>query len=299
MGVTRPFLLFLISVSAVSAQSVRVYSEFERIDPFGNIVPADRAEEPREILSPAIVRNGWTSFQVAVSLPQDRSCKLFLGQNPDHAVRAEMYKTVFVRVGEQWIPDGLEPLSAPEDGPVGEAPAQVAGQTTVVYWMDLWADRAAPVRRTRLEVQLNCGDEWTIYPMELRIQAARVPAQAGALEPVGDAATASSDSARGPLRSYLCGGAVAGKGDDASGPATIRRMIRRNARQDAAIARSLENGEGRPAVAGVLLAAMGVQDRAAWCAAPSTASAELGAEWYLRVRDALYRAAGHAVTGAK
>ena len=284
-------------MSALSAQSVRVYSEFERIDPFGNIVPADRAEEPREILSPAVVRNGWTSFQVAVSLPQDRSCKLFLGQNPDNAVRAEMYKAVFVRVGEQWIPDGLEPLSAPENGPVGEAPSQVPGQSTVVYWMDLWADRGAPVRRTRLEVQLNCGDEWTIYPLELRIQAARVPAQAGALEAVGGVAAASSDSARGPLRSYLCGGDPGGS--DAGGPATIRRMIRRNARQDAAIARSLEAGEGRPAVVGEMLTAVGARDRAAWCASPTAAAGELGAEWYLRVRDALYRSAGHAVSGAK
>ena len=50
-----------------AAQTVTVYSEFTRIDPFGDVVRADPgAKPPREILSPAIPRNAVSSFHIVV-----------------------------------------------------------------------------------------------------------------------------------------------------------------------------------------------------------------------------------------
>jgi hypothetical protein len=280
--------LFLIPAVSALAQSVRVYSEFQRIDPFGNIIAADRAEEPREILSPALARNAWTSFQVALGVPAGGTPKLYIGQNPENSVKVELYKAVFVKSGESWIPNGLAPVSIAGDGLVAGVAPQVPGQTTLVYWLDLWVDNDAPVWRTRLEVQFNAGDHWIIYPMELRVQTARVPEPSGRLEAVAPVEAPSSDSARATLGAYVCGAGSAGD----EGPLTIRRMIRRNARQDIAIARSLEPGLGKAAVLTELLNGIGARDRSAWCKAPG-GPAQLGAEWYLRVRDFLYRMANH------
>ena len=49
-------------------------------------------EAPREILSPAVVRNGFTSFQVVVEAPAEAKWWLFVGQNPENSVKLTMYR---------------------------------------------------------------------------------------------------------------------------------------------------------------------------------------------------------------
>ena len=51
------------------AQDISVYSEFERFDPFGQPVAQDRDMQRRELLSPAVPRNGHVSFHVVVTAP--------------------------------------------------------------------------------------------------------------------------------------------------------------------------------------------------------------------------------------
>jgi hypothetical protein len=46
------------------SQTLNVYSEFARIDMNGAVTAPDN---PREILSPMLVRNGFTSFQVVIA----------------------------------------------------------------------------------------------------------------------------------------------------------------------------------------------------------------------------------------
>src|ERR1041385_4727377 len=84
----RAVLLFagLLAAAFLRAQSVEVYSEFQRPDPLGAIVAADRAESPREILSPAVARNGFASFHIAVSVPLQTNYFLYVVTNP---VRSE------------------------------------------------------------------------------------------------------------------------------------------------------------------------------------------------------------------
>src|SRR5512140_3609844 len=101
--------LLLVFTGLSLAQTVRLYSEFERIDPFGNVVAAARAEAPREILSPARARNAWTTFQVLVE-PADQPFALFVAQNPERSVEVKLYRPVFQKLGEEWVPDGLEPV---------------------------------------------------------------------------------------------------------------------------------------------------------------------------------------------
>jgi hypothetical protein len=145
--------LALICVCApLIAQSVRVYSEFAQINEKGEITAPT---QPREILSPAIVRNGFTSFQIVVQVESGTPYWLYVGQNPEDAVRVTVYRESVEK---------LEPIVLPYEG-----------KSTEVFWMDLWADRDAPVRRIKVEPQLNIGHDWVEYPMEVRVMDAVVP----------------------------------------------------------------------------------------------------------------------------
>jgi hypothetical protein len=288
--------LLLAFTSVALPESLRVYTEFERIDPFGNVIAADKAQAPREVLSPALARNAWTTFQVVVE-PAGQPYTLFIAQNPERSVEVKLYRASFVRQGEAWVPDRLDPVTLAESGAAGAIEPQVPGQKVLIYWMDVWVRADAPVGRSRLELQLAMDDRWTIYPMEVRVQSARPlrqPAASGV--PVGQPAIGapSSAAALAVMRAYVCG---AGAPVTEEPPSTIRGLIRRNALQDQSLARSLEHAIGRAGVARGMLAAIGARDPASWCRDPKTPP-ELGAEWYLRVRDYLYKAASQAAEAA-
>src|ERR1700743_2021236 len=107
-------LAWTICAGAACAQSLKVYSEFARINERGIVLaPAI----PREILSPAVVRNGFTSFQVVVKVAPETEYWLYVGENPERALKVTVYREV----------DGkLEKISLP-----------FAGKSPQIFWMDL------------------------------------------------------------------------------------------------------------------------------------------------------------------
>lgn len=280
----------LLLAGAACAQPMKVYTEFQRIDPFGNVIPADRAETPREVLSPALARNAWASYFVVLRPPAGGGWYAYVAQNPENAVEVRAYRPVYEKHGELWIPDALEPLPISESRLPDMAP-QVPGQTIIPVWLELYVAPGAQVRRTRLEIQLHMGDHWVIYPMELRIQQARVPDTGSGQEQVAAVERPASATAEGPLRDYLCGSRPAANGSARDGaPATIRSAILRNARQDEALARVLEGLIGRETVLADIASRTPVRDPFRFCKS-FTPPADRGAEWYQSVRDYLYRTA--------
>lgn len=275
-------------VGAAWSQPVqlRIYSEFQRVDPFGRILAADRAERPREILSPAVARNAFASFHVAVTVAGGAPFWLFFGQNPEGVFKLTVYRERFVRMGGQWWPDPLERIETPFDSRTIVSDELAPGQTTHVFWLDVWTPDEAPVRRVRLEAQLNVGDHWVIAPLEVRIRPARVPSHAEFYDRLPEVTESADRAALGPLLGWLCGGPRPRQAPSA--PPSIRSMIRRNAWQDRALAQQLEARLGREAALEKIFSALGAADWAAWCQDPQPA-AGLGAEWVLRVRDALLR----------
>jgi hypothetical protein len=142
---------FLLVAVAAWSQPLRVYSEFAKIDATGKVTaPA----EPREILSPAIARNAFSSFQVVVDVPRGTAYQLYVAQNPENAVEVTLYRE---------NADKLERVEQP-----------VSGNSTQVFWMDLWTARDAPVQRIKVEPQLHVNNDWVIYPMEARVMEATV-----------------------------------------------------------------------------------------------------------------------------
>lgn len=195
-------LLLGFAAASAAAQSVQVYSEFAQINDAGEVVaPAN----PREILSPAVARNAFSSFQLAIQVPRGVKFLVYIGQNPDNAAKVTLYR----RSGGIF-----EPVVVPYEG-----------ESSQVLWMDLWADADAPVRRVKIEPQIGIGGQWVTYPMEVRVTEARVPDQSAA----GSAVAASFEM----MRAFLCGG----------DPRQLRGAIPagaefrfRNARQDVGLA---------------------------------------------------------------
>jgi hypothetical protein len=195
-------LIMLLVATASLAQPLRVFSEFAEINAQGTVAAP---ESPREILSPAIVRNGFTSFQVVIQVPKGAPFTLHVGQNPADAVNVALYR----ESGEH-----LERV---------ELPYQSA--STQVLWMDLWVDREAPVRRIKVEPQLFIDGDWVVYPMEARVVAATVPEG----DPNGAPLTW--------MQQRFCG-LIVDVGPSRRGPAllTAARFRARNAQQDVLLA---------------------------------------------------------------
>ncbi len=256
-----------------------IYSEFQRPDPFGGIVAPDRALAPREILSPALARGAHAIFHIAVSVPPKESYLLYVIPNPLDACLVALYKEHFEHTAAGWIPDRLEELHRlPDFGVMPDPDDHVEGQNTRVYLLDLWMPPQAPVGRFRLEVQLKMGD-WVVRPMELRVVEARMPAlPSGAAPPLPPVEKGADAVALGAMADYAAGIPVVA----AETTASVRALIRRGTAQDMALAASLP-----AAIAGPVALERLEFDllRANLAFGPRI----LGAEWYLRVRDFLYR----------
>jgi len=219
-------LLVLVS-TRLNAQAVEVYSEFW---PFAN-----SSAVAREIISPAVARNGFSTFKVLVRAPAGKSFFLFCETNPPNLVEARLYK-----IGAE---GRLELVRSPNFGVIPDE------DNSRAYLLDIRipAD-AEPGRRVRLELQLKMGD-WIVYPLELRIQRATVPLSA-------------IEASQAPL--------------------SLPAMTERNRRQD----RSLEELLNLPEV--WFLTAQHIVN--GWTEHSPLSTAD-DPEWYLRVRDLMYRRA--------
>ena len=220
-------LILAAGCCAAQDASINVYSEFRRIDPFGRIVTPDRGGNPREILSPAVARNAYASFRIAVKLPKNTPTWLYIQQNPE-LFGVRLYREQYTKVRQEWIPDGLQPVKAPAFVILPDLASPIAGQNTQSYWLDLWVPGDAPVDRVRVQVVIKAGEDWIQYPMEVRV----VGSVAEGLTPLPMAMPA----LRGPITGAWLAGWTALPGPAREGPLTVRRVVMRNARQDRALA---------------------------------------------------------------
>lgn len=274
-----PFAFALVLTSLAQAQpTVQIYSEFRRVDPAGRIVKADQGGRPREILSPAMIRNAYHTLRVVIDPPKDKWYTLHISQNPDDAVSITFYRELPVSPGSPYL-DKLEKVKLPVQGK-GAGPES--------FLLDVWVPGLSPARRIRLEAQLNDGEGWIIAPMEVRILAGIAPQLKAISAPLPPVDQPSDVTARRALREYVCDVKPQGTPARLNG----RELIRRNALQDVAIARALQLNWGREKLQAAIVQAAGGTDVASWCAGTQQSS-PYGPEWYLRVRDFLYREVSH------
>ena len=259
MGAAGLILGLMALGGSLTAQTMeaRFLTEFRRVGANGEISPADAAGTPREVISPAIIRNGYTSFQLVVKGPPGANFMLYIASNPDRVLRPVLYRVTG--------PDRLELAKSLNE------PGRFNEHGVGVYWLDIWTPAQTPVRRIRIEAQLNVGRDFVITPLELRVVVGVVPPMA---LPVALRKT-DGNSAAGSfalLAQTLCGVAAA-PAPSAGDPLSILSKLMRNAGQDMLLARKL----GTAAAA----------NKDAWCAAPRDSA---DPETYLRIRDAIWRA---------
>lgn len=264
--------LALMRPVAAPAQEVQVFSELRRIGANGEVVEADRGGRVREILSPAIPRNGYATFRLVLKGPPGKPFHMYLGENPEQLLKVALYRETAV----QGMPDALQKV---EESPV----SGVMPEGVLTYLVDIWTPATTAVRRIRLEAQLHMEGRWIIYPMELRVHGASIPANpivTGAVLPVTAAAADTAVSAWDPA---LCG--QTHRAVDAG--LTTRALVRRNASQDIALEKKLEERFGKERVRAGVAKALGRTDIAGWCAERKLEHPEA----YLGLRDFLYKLA--------
>jgi hypothetical protein len=269
---TLGLAVFLSQLCVAQTSTLRVFSEFTRIDPFGQIVPQDRGTaEPRTILSPGVPRNAFSSFRIAVSFDKPAKYVLDIGQNPENAVKATLYRERFEKHGDLWLPDGLQEVKIPYEGEFPDT--DIPGQTAVTFWLDTWVSKTATVGRIKVEPQLwvSSVNDWFTYPMEVRVLDAILPAVQPKPAALPDVTDRSDSVLMGALRTAFC------KVADPPGDAGLnaRAFIRRNALQMVA-AKKAALGEK-------LLASR------TWCA--NSVLPASGPEWFLKIRDSLLQPA--------
>ena len=259
-----------------SQAQVTVVSEFQRIDPFGLPLAEDKQESPREILSPAVARNAVASFQVIVEQPPGKSYYLYIGLNPENAVKVKVYREVYQHQDDgRWIPDGLKPVDLPYQGKVGDQ--GIPGQKVDTFWLDVSVPKDAKVQRIKVDPQLFVDERWLSYPMEVRVVAAQLD---GSLTAQGQAAPMNfpvDASAQRVWRRKFC---PVRETSSAPNALTIRSLVERNARQDM-ILRSRWTVED-------VTRLLGIKDPSLLCSEVYVPS-PLGPENYLRLRDRILR----------
>jgi hypothetical protein len=208
---------------------------------------------------------------------------LFVGTYPEGVLPTAVYKEMWGRDGDAWVPERLVQVALPYLSHIPDRYHGLPNQTVEVFLVDVFVPASIAPGRMKLEPQVTSQGNWAVYPMEIRISDVIAPSVAPSPARLPSARLPSDAAVLGPLREYLCG--VPEKpGEEADG---IRRILRRNAREDLAIARRKEAEQGREAVANQLLLGLGL-DVKAFCAAGEIES-PIGPEWYLRARDFLYK----------
>jgi hypothetical protein len=224
----RPAVWLLLAAGFARGQELKIYSEFQRIGPTGEVVASDATGTPREILSPVVARNAWASFHVACTPADNEPSFLYIQQNPE-LFEVTVYKEHFVRTSRGWIPDGLEQVSLPHPIVLPDQKRPVPNQNTVVFWVDVRVPARTPVGRMRFQALLKSGDRWLVYPMEIRVAEKTVVGTRSARGPAGTVVARADSPLVGAVRKRLCGSTGVSGG---AGSLTVRHLILRNALQD-------------------------------------------------------------------
>lgn len=292
-----PLLYAVMALAGASnlarAQEIHLYSEFERFDPYGVPVASDRDSAPREILSPAMARNGHLSLHVVITAPAGTNYLLYTGSNPPGILHLKLYREYYSPCGsDDYCPDWLTEQNTPAFGVIPEYRQDTARpamdkQTTRCYLLDIWAPPGTPPRRVRVEALLKTGT-WQVAPLEVRIMAPIVPDPPGTqafAENIAPLDEPSSATAQIQLLRYLTGLPI----QLPLQTLRVRDIIQRNAAEDMLLARSLRarsleaggNPGGHPAQM-----PFPELNLISWWPFVNPGP---GAEWYLKVRDFLYR----------
>jgi hypothetical protein len=214
---------------------LRIYSEFDRLSAADDLIDNTPGRTPQEIISPAVVRNGFTSFHVAVTARPGILYWFAVQSNPADVFGIKVYKE-----------SASTPSSFLDELHEEAKPSYFLGQMSAngkdVYLLDIWTPYNAHVRTVRFEVLVKEA-YWVVAPMEIRIQAARVPKLNLAV--CCDSLPAPDQPSDVFAWEALLKGVTGARQSFIASPGTVRSVIHRNAMQDAALIGGMQPVEQR------------------------------------------------------
>ena len=185
----RVLTLYLLASSCLYAQqvSLRAYPEFLRIDPFGQIVKADRAAEATQPLNPGRrpialqgARGGYVSFHLVSESGRSSEYTLDLNLAPGYGgIQVDIYREWFHYVDKEqsYYPDALIPVKLPYSSRLPEPDNRIKGQTAQAFWVDIWVPESTEPGVYRGRAVLKAGGRSALLPFDLKVLAAAVPEQ--------------------------------------------------------------------------------------------------------------------------
>lgn len=289
-------LVALVFTSILSAQPVRTMTEFARFTPTGELFPQDGIRQPVEVLSPPLVRGAWNAFRLVVDVEPGQQFRLFIGQNPNNAMRVRLLREVVEEGEEGWRIARRELVLLPFRSETIPAAERSAGRTTYTFWMEVQPPRNYPARRLKLEPQVLIDNQWFIYPMEIRvldldIDIRGLPTRA-LVDARNEVPAAVPDAAYAKLlEEALCGDPGARFLDAAAG----LQPLDRERESAAAFARALDGlsaQHSREDVEQGIVSFLNISERSAWCKQPVFPRDRFGTEWPAVLRNRLLQLAG-------
>jgi hypothetical protein len=227
---------------------LRIYSEFERLNAAGDLIDNTPGRTPQEIISPGVARNSFTSFHVAVTARPGILYWFAVQSNPPNVFGIKVYKE-----------SASSPSSVLDELHEEAKPSYFLGQMSAngrdVYLLDIWTPPDARVRTVRFEVLVKEA-YWVVAPMEIRIQAARVPELNLSL--CCDSLPAPDQPSDVFAWEALLMGFTGARQSFIVSPATVRSVIHRNSIQDAALIGALRPTEQKMLMERALADLMGI-----------------------------------------
>lgn len=168
--------LLVVATASVWAAELRLLPEHVRVDPFGEVIEADRggaaAGSAPQLAS---ARAAFVSCRVLVQMPEGGGYKLVVTA----PWQSDLYREWFHREasGKRYFPDALIPMSAGGHGQMPDAENRIAGQSTQSYWLDVWVPAEAKPGRHVVEVSLESGAGRKRAEVEILVLEAKVPEQ--------------------------------------------------------------------------------------------------------------------------
>ncbi len=129
------FSRFVLFAAVASAAELRLLPEYQRTDPFGSIVEADRSGATfTGKLTTA--RRGYASVQVLVST--DRPLTYQMAVSSPFPV--EIYREWFHRTKAdgKYFPDALIPIESGAASSIPDSDNRIPNQTAQAFWLDFW-----------------------------------------------------------------------------------------------------------------------------------------------------------------
>lgn len=185
----RGLALGLLASSWLYAQPVglRAYPEFLRIDPFGQLVKADRAAEATQPLNPGRrpialqgARGGYVSFHLVAESSGSTEYTLDLNLAPGYGgMQVDIYREWFhfVDTEQSYYPDALIPVKLPYSSRLPDPDNRIKGQTAQAFWVDIWVPESTQPGVYRGRAVLKAGGRSASLPLDLKVWAAAVPEQ--------------------------------------------------------------------------------------------------------------------------